>query len=260
MESGTRGARPPERNPAQAAEPGEWAHGWQYYASFTRDTYFREHQVLPAMSRSARASHPSCAGPQEAAWLSALPTSPGTTLSPTVFQIALRRRLRLPLLLGARRCEGRGCRAWIHRVACAITGRLRRRAKPMEHAWVMVCAEAGAVVADQVLLRDTNVPGIGPEDSRQLDLVAWVLRGFGRPICGDATHHYCPPVPRRHPLAGGARSGRGELRARRAGQGANVRGVCIHPNPGAAPRHHVTTRSWQARTPTAISPSWHAKR
>ena len=32
-------------------------------------------------------------------------------------------------------------------MACAITGRLRRRAKPMELAWVTVFAEAGAVVA-----------------------------------------------------------------------------------------------------------------
>lgn len=35
-----------------------------------------------------------------------------------------------------------------------------------------VFAEAVGMVADQVLLRDTNVPGIDPEDSRQLDLVA----------------------------------------------------------------------------------------
>ena len=39
---------------------------------------------------------------------------------------------------------------------------------------------------DQVLLRDTNLP-VDPQDTRQLDLVAWGLRGFGRPICGDAT-------------------------------------------------------------------------
>ena len=74
-----------------------------------------------------------------------------------------------------------------HRAACAITGRLRRRAKPIELAWATVFAEAGAVVQDQVLLRDTNLPGIDPTDRRQLDLVAWGLRGFGRPICGDAT-------------------------------------------------------------------------
>ena len=48
-------------------------------------------------------------------------------------------------------------------------------------------AEAGAVVVDQVLLRDTNLPGLDPRGARQLDFVAWGLRGFARPICGDAT-------------------------------------------------------------------------
>ena len=127
--------------------------------------------------RSARAVHRSGAGPQASAWLTAVPTSPGTTLPPTSFQIALRRRLRLPVLLAARRCEARRCRARLdvfgdHRAACAITGRLRRRAKSIELAWAMVFAEAGAVVQDQVLLRDTNLPGIDPADRRQFDLVA----------------------------------------------------------------------------------------
>ena len=67
-----------------------------------------------------------------------------------------------------------------------MTGRLRRRAKPIEKAWASVFAEAGAVVSDQVLLRDTNVP-FDPRDTRQLDVVAWGLRGFGRPVCADAT-------------------------------------------------------------------------
>jgi len=49
-----------------------------------------------------------------------------------------------------------------------------------------VFAEAGAVVKDQVLLRDTNSP-VDPGGTRQLDVVAWGLRGFGRPVCADAT-------------------------------------------------------------------------
>merc|ERR1719171_1114656 len=74
-----------------------------------------------------------------------------------------------------RRCEG--CRAILdklgdHRAACSVSGRLRRRAKPIELAWSAVFAEAGAVVADQVLLRDTNLP-VRSRDSRQLDFVAW---------------------------------------------------------------------------------------
>jgi len=185
------GERPPPPVAPEDSEPGQWNHGWQYYASSTRETYYKEHQVFPALSRSARATVRSGSGPQAAAWLTALPTSPATTMSPVLFQLALRRRLRLPLLLSARRCKARRCSARLgkyddHRLACAITGRLRRRAKPIELAWSSVFAEAGAVVADQVLLRDTNVP-VDPADSRQLDFVAWGLRGFGLPVCGDAT-------------------------------------------------------------------------
>ena len=57
----------------------------------------------------------------------------------------------------------------------------------MELAWSAIFAEAGAVVADQVLLRDTNIEGIASGDRRQIDFVAWGVRGFSRPICGDAT-------------------------------------------------------------------------
>merc|ERR1719171_1013557 len=98
-----------------------------------------------------------------------------------------------------RRCEG--CRAILdklgdHRAACSVSGRLRKRAKPVELAWSGVFAEAGAVVADQVLLRDTNLP-VAYGDSRQLDFVAWG-RMFARPICGDESivsppHRYGTP-------------------------------------------------------------------
>ena len=51
----------------------------------------------------------------------------------------------------------------------------------------MIFAEAGAVVADQCLLRDTNIEGLAAGDSRPIDFVAWGVRGFARPIAGDAT-------------------------------------------------------------------------
>ena len=145
---------------------------------------------MPNMSRASRATLRSQSGPQAAAWLTTVPTSPATTLPPVLMQICLRRRLRLPLMLSNRRCEG--CEAVLddlgdHRAACPVSGRLRRRAKPMELAWSAIFAEAGAVVADQVLLRDTNIEGIASGDRRQIDFVAWGVRGFSRPICGDAT-------------------------------------------------------------------------
>ena len=38
-----------------AAEPGEWAHGWQYYASSTREHHFRGSSVLPQSAPTDRA-------------------------------------------------------------------------------------------------------------------------------------------------------------------------------------------------------------
>ena len=144
---------------------------------------------MPNMSRASRATLRSSSGPQAAVWLTAVPTSPATTLSSVLFQISLRRRTRLPLLLSNRRCEG--CGAVLddlgdHRAACSVSGRLRRRAKPIELAWSAVFTEVGAVVADQVLLRDTNIEEIASGDSRQIDFVVWNVQGFSRPICGDA--------------------------------------------------------------------------
>ena len=143
------GARPPQREDRGETEPGEWINGWQFYASSTRETHYREHHLMPNMSRASRATLRSQSGPQAAAWLTAVPTSPATTLLPVLFQICLRRRLRLPLMLSNRRCEG--CRAILdslgdHRAACSVSGRLRRRAKPIELAWSAVFTEAGAVV------------------------------------------------------------------------------------------------------------------
>ena len=99
--------------------------------------------------------------------------------------------MRLPQLLFNRRCEG-SCRAILddlgdHRAACSVSGWLRRRASLICLAWFAVFTETGAVVADQVLLRDTNIEGIASGDRRQIDFVAWGVRGFSRPICGDAT-------------------------------------------------------------------------
>ena len=135
---------------------------------------------MPNMSRASRATLRSSSGPQAAAWLTAMPTSPATTLSPVLFQISLRRRTRLPLLLSNRRCEGSRARLvdlGDHRAACSVLGRLRRRAKPIELAGPAIFPKEGAVVGDQVLLRDNTKP-VDSRDSRPLDFVAC-------PNCGD---------------------------------------------------------------------------
>ena len=143
---------------------------------------------MPSMSRASRATLRSQSGPQAAAWLTTVPTSPATTLSPVLFQICLRRRICLPFLPSNRRCDGcGGIRDALgdHRAACSALGRSRKRMEPIELAWSAVFAEARAEVTNQVLLRDTNLP-VDPWESRYLDFVAW-CRMSSRPICGDAS-------------------------------------------------------------------------
>ena len=187
------GARPPV---ATDRSLGDWPHGWQHSASRTRNLHFRERTLLPDMSPSACALLRSQAGPHAGAWLTAIPADPATTLSPQAMQLALRRRLRLPLPLRLNRCgPSPGCGGLVdvfgdHALACPRTGLLARRAKIVERAWVRVAREAvgadGQVVPQQWLCA-TTAPGVAPDDRRRLDLVIYGASPMGGALCCDAT-------------------------------------------------------------------------
>ena len=166
------GERPPQ---TVLSEPGEWPHGWQYHASSAFETNFRERTVLPRMRLADRAVLRSQSGPLAGRALAAEPSSTETTLAADVLQVILRRRSRLPLPLQGRRCTGKRCGAHLdsrgdHYAACPATGRLRRRAGPMEVALRRVLREAGARVVPSARLRDLGVrqaQGGTTETSRQ---------------------------------------------------------------------------------------------
>ena len=176
-------------------EPGDWMHGWQFYACTARNLFFREHVLLPSLQPASAAILRSGSGDKAGFWLQTLPTCRATTMEPSCFQVALRRRLRIPLPLVQGTCgqhSGHGCRTRIdplgdHLAACPRTGLLARRANPIERGWTRVLREAGARVAPKQLLRDTNVPLANPDDQRQLDLVAYGLAPDGVALCCDAT-------------------------------------------------------------------------
>ena len=112
-------------------------------------------------------------------WLLALPTGKDTAMRPEVFLVSLRRRLRLRLLLGFRRCPGRSCRSSLdaygdHLASCMRAGGVQGRAKTLERAWQRVFREAGGRVRPQVLLRDLDL-GLPLSDDRRVGLVAWRL-------------------------------------------------------------------------------------
>ena len=127
----------------------------------------------------------------------AIPADVSTALSPGSMQVALRRRMRLPLPIAPNRCggEGPGCGGVAdafgdHALACPRTGLLARRAKVVERAWVRVAREAvgpeGQVVPQQWLAHTTAV-GVDARDRRRLDLVIYGVSPRGEALCCDAT-------------------------------------------------------------------------
>ena len=185
------GVRP--RRPEQVGDetdPAHFKHGWQFYAS--RQVYDQEHNVLLAQFEPGqRALLRSQAGVGAGDWLLAVPSSDWLKLSDSLFLLALRRRMFLPMPLARSACTA--CSASLdefghHLLSCTRSGWLKRRATGLEHAWVQVLSEAGANAQHRPLLRDLALPGVLDTDSRQLDILAGGLPLYGgRTIVGDAT-------------------------------------------------------------------------
>ena len=51
------------------------------------------------------------------------------------------------------------------------TGRVRRRAHPLERVWAQIFKEAGGHVDMNVMLKDTTLPNIPADDGRQLEIL-----------------------------------------------------------------------------------------
>ena len=113
--------------------------------------------------------------------LSHAPTTPEYTIPAHLFRVLLLERLRLPLPLTEARCTA--CHepldAWgRHRAACPHTGRLKKRAGPVERVMARICREAGARVRFNAYLWDMNVR-VRADDARQIEVLAQDLPCFG---------------------------------------------------------------------------------
>ena len=133
------------------------------------------------------------AGPGASHWMRARPTCPALTIRPVRMQVALRRRLRWPMPLGPRQCNGPSCRRPLdplgdHWTSCTKSGRIKRRARPYERMWARVCREAGARVLENVPVREMGLAGVVPTDGRRLEIVATGLPLHrGVPLALDAS-------------------------------------------------------------------------
>ena len=151
------GSHPP---PNTVAEPGEWQHGWQEYASSSLEQHFREAVVFAQSSAANQAhlrSHPE---PGASAVPCGAPTGPECShCSPTCFERWSSRdcgclcRSRTSLC----ECGARLDQLGRHRGACPRSGRLRSRAVAPERTLARICREAGAIVRQNVMLQDMNI-------------------------------------------------------------------------------------------------------
>ncbi len=166
------------------AEPGEWQHGWQYFASSSLEHHFRENVVLAQSSAGNQAHLRSHSGHGSSSVLCGCPTSPEFQIQPSLFRTIVLERLRLPLQITEAVCE---CGAWLdrcgrHRAACPRSGRLRSRAVATETTLARVCREPGATVRRNVKLRDMWTSPSGAH-SLLLELLAPTQRSPMAPCC-----------------------------------------------------------------------------
>ena len=180
------GRRPAPR--AQERELGEWSQGWQFFAASAREHHFRRsrfgtNEVLMARLRSR-------SGPGSSAALSGCPTCPEYTIAASEFRTLLLDRLYLPLPATTHRCEGCGDvldTRGHHLTACTKTGRVRKRAMPIERTVARACREAGGATRTEVMLKDMNI-GVAASDKRRMDVLVQGLPCFaGAQIAVDAT-------------------------------------------------------------------------
>ena len=176
--SASGGESPPQNS---ARDPGEWPHGWQYWASSTLDTSFRKMFMLFGRPASCHAHLRSHSGHNAGMALSHAPTAPEFTIPPHLFRVLLLERLWLPLLLMEETCEA--CHEPLdplgrHKAACPNTGRLKKRASSVERVLARICRQAGARVKFNARLREMNV-GVASTDDRNIEVLAQDLPCFG---------------------------------------------------------------------------------
>ena len=117
------GKRPPENT---TGEPGEWQHGWQYWASSVSNSHFRQTAMLSVRSAASRAHLRSHSGLINAgAALALAPTAREYVIPTHLFRVLLLESLQIPIPVDEAVCSG--CHAPLdpvgrHRGACHRTG------------------------------------------------------------------------------------------------------------------------------------------
>ena len=159
--------------PSPTFEFGEWQHGWQYHSSSSLEFHFLGTVVLAQSSAADQAHLRSHSGPAAGEVLCGAPTGPEFALQPSQFRTIVLERLRLPLEVTEAfcLCGSRLDSLGRHRAACPQSGRLRERAAGPERTLARICREGGAVVRNNVKLRNVDII-VPATDEREIEVVA----------------------------------------------------------------------------------------
>ncbi|CAJ1460944.1 unnamed protein product, partial [Effrenium voratum] len=136
--------------------------------------------LLADLDPASCALHLSQAGDHAGCFFTVLPTAPEFNVPDPHFRVAALRRLRVPLPFSERVCPCQGALDALggHRAACARAGVL---GLPLERTAARICREAGARVAENVLLRDLNLDApVRPFDAASATTLA---SGAGAAAC-----------------------------------------------------------------------------
>ena len=105
-------------------EPGEWTHGWQYWASSISDTFFRRALLS---NRIAAWRTGGCTLDATVVQLAFAPTTPELTIAPHLFRVLVLERLHLPLPITEEVCEGCGAPVDIHGRLGTLSSKLQKK-------------------------------------------------------------------------------------------------------------------------------------
>ena len=166
------GARPPEHD--EHPNLGEWAHGWQFWASnsLEKEACAELLRRLALPSRRVNAATPgksriySAGGPFAAIWLLTCPTTDGLSITNELLQCCVRRRLGLAVTCNGPDPHGHAL------LASVAGGRTHGRHREVIAAWKQVLVEAGSLIPDRnierlFLLLPPRPPFPHPSSSRR---------------------------------------------------------------------------------------------
>ena len=173
------------------AEPGEWPHGWQYYASSSSEHSFRKNVVLNQSCAADQAHLRSHSGPGASEALSVCPSKPEFCIEAKKGSFELWSWRDSDCHCRSQKLSANAGSSWTDKAGTELLVLVpddsKRGQWAPERALARVCREVGATVRCNARLRDMNVV-VAAHDDRAIEVLATGLPlFFGAQLAVDIT-------------------------------------------------------------------------